>query len=224
MSSKTIVMTDVHGCIREFEKLLKLVHLNMNEDTFVFLGDAIDRGPDSWAVIEKLIALKWEMGDDRFIWLMGNHEKRLVDKHRKKKKMPFYISHDILYYLPLMRKLPMHAENDECIFVHAGYSENPKKNTNSLLLEDRSVLRRKRLYSGKIYIAGHSPIVDPLYVDPYGNITKAESGMDLPEHGAIFMDTGCVNGGKLTALVIKEHRIYFYSVKSQQQPVTVQEQ
>ena len=89
MSSKTIVMTDVHGCIREFEKLLKLVHLNMNEDTFVFLGDAIDRGPDSWAVIEKLIALKWEMGDDRFIWLMGNHEKRLVDKHRKKKKMLF---------------------------------------------------------------------------------------------------------------------------------------
>ena len=81
-------MTDVHGCIHEFEKLLKLVRLNPDEDSFVFLGDAIDRGPDEWAVVEKLIALKWEIGDERFTWLMGKHEKKLVDKPRKKKKMP----------------------------------------------------------------------------------------------------------------------------------------
>ena len=219
MSRRTIVMTDVHGCIHEFEKLLKLVRLNPDEDSFVFLGDAIDRGPDEWAVVEKLIALKWEIGDERFTWLMGNHEKKLVDKHRKKKKMPFYVKHDILYYLPVFRSLPLYAESDECIFVHAGYSENPKKNRNTLLLEDRSVLGRKRHYSGKLYIAGHSPIVDPLYVDPYGNITKVESGMDLPEHGAIFMDTGCCNGGRLTALVIKDHTIQLYSVPSEQKQV-----
>lgn len=219
MSKRTIVMTDVHGCIHEFEKLLKLVRLNPDEDSFVFLGDAIDRGPDEWAVVEKLIALKWDIGDERFTWLMGNHEKKLVDKHRKKKKMPFYVKHDILYYLPVFRSLPLYAESDECIFVHAGYSENPKKNRNALLLEDRSVLRRKRHYSGKLYIAGHSPIVDPLYVDPYGNITKVESGMDLPEHGAIFMDTGCCNGGRLTALVIKDHTIQLYSVPSEQKQV-----
>ena len=219
MSRRTIVMTDVHGCIHEFEKLLKLVRLNPDEDSFVFLGDAIDRGPDEWAVVEKLIALKWEIGDERFTWLMGNHEKKLVDKHRKKKKMPFYVKHDILYYLPVFRSLPLYAESDECIFVHAGYSENPKKNRNTLLLEDRSVLRRKRHYSGKLYIAGHSPIVDPLYVDPYGNITKVESGMDLPEHGAVFMDTGCCNGGRLTALVIKDHTIQLYSVPSEQKQV-----
>lgn len=218
MGSKTIVMTDIHGCIREFEKLLKLVRPNPDEDTFVFLGDAVDRGPDEWAVVEKLIALRWEFGDERFIWLMGNHEMKLVEKHRKKKRMPFYVQHDILYYLPVFRNLPFKGESDECIFVHAGYSDNPKKNTKKLLLEDRSVLRRKRLYSGKLYIAGHSPIVHPLYVDPYGNITKAESGMDLPEHGAIFMDTGCINGGRLTAMVIKDHKIQFYSVPSEQKP------
>ena len=96
---------------------------------------------------------------------------------------------------------------------------NPKKNTLKLMTEDRSVLRRKRKYSGKLYIAGHSPIVHPLYVDPYGNITRAESGMDLPEHGAIFMDTGCCNGGRLTAMVIKDRQIQFVSVASSQKPV-----
>lgn len=218
MSAKTIVMTDIHGCICEFEKLLKTVRPNPEEDTFVFLGDAVDRGPDEWAVVEKLIALKWEFGEERFFWLMGNHEMKLVEKHRKKKRMPFYIQHDILYYLPLFRSLPFKRESDECIFVHAGYSDNPKKNTKKLLLEDRSVLRRKRLYSGKLYIAGHSPIVSPVYVDPYGNISRVESGMDLPEHGAIFMDTGCCNGGRLTALVIEDHKIQLYSVKSMQKP------
>ena len=212
-------MTDIHGCLAEFEKLLKLVRLDPDHDTFVFLGDAIDRGPDSWGVVEKLIQLRWTMGEERFVWIMGNHEKKLVDKHRKKKKLPAYVKHDILYYLPVFRSLPLYWENSDCIFVHAGYSEQPKKNTQSLLLEDRSVLRKNRLYSGKLYIAGHSPIMHPLYADQYGNITLAEGGMDLPDHGAIFIDTGCCNGGRLTALVIEDHStIRLYSVPSENRP------
>ena len=219
MAGRTIVMTDIHGCFREFERLLEAVHLDPTEDTFVFLGDAIDRGPDDWDVVEMLAQLRWLMDDDRFIWLMGNHEKKLIDSHQKKKKLPPYTKKDILYFLPVFRELPYYAETEDCIFVHAGYSMNPKKNTLKLMTEDRSVLRRKRKYSGKLYIAGHSPIVHPLYVDPYGNITRAESGMDLPEHGAIFMDTGCCNGGRLTAMVIKDRQIQFVSVASTQKPV-----
>ena len=53
MSGRTIVMTDVHGCSREFVQLLEMVSVDYTDDTFVFLGDAIDRGPDDWGVMEQ---------------------------------------------------------------------------------------------------------------------------------------------------------------------------
>ena len=216
MTGKTIIFTDIHGCSSEFRKLLKRVRLNPDEDTFVCLGDVIDSGPDAWGVLDILTELRAKMPVYRFIWVLGNHEKKFIDKHRKRKRFPEYSSHDLNYYLPLFRKLPLFVNTRDCIFVHAGYSENPKKNTKRLLLEDRSVLRKKRLYPGKLYIAGHSPISQPLYVDPYGNITEVETGMDLPEHGAIFLDTGCCNGNRLTAMVIENGVIRIHSVRSEQ--------
>lgn len=213
--AKTIIMTDVHGCSREFRELINLVRPDYSDDTFVFLGDAIDRGPDDWGVLEQLAQLRWLL-EERFIWIMGNHEQKLLDRHPKKKKLPAYDRHDILYFLPVIRELPYYAENEHSIFVHAGYGMNPKKNTHKFMLEDRTVLKGQRKYSGKLYFAGHSPIPYVTYVDPYGNMSRVETGMELPEHGAIFLDTGCCIGGWLSALVIEDHVITVYQVRSRQ--------
>lgn len=213
--AKTIIMTDVHGCSREFRELINLVRPDYSDDTFVFLGDAIDRGPDDWGVLEQLAQLRWLL-EERFIWIMGNHEQKLLDRHPKKKKLPAYDRHDILYFLPVIRELPYYAENEHSIFVHAGFGMNPKKNTHKFMLEDRTVLKGQRKYSGKLYFAGHSPIPYVTYVDPYGNMSRVETGMELPEHGAIFLDTGCCIGGWLSALVIEDHVITVYQVRSRQ--------
>ena len=213
--AKTIIMTDVHGCSREFRELINLVRPDYSDDTFVFLGDAIDRGPDDWGVLEQLAQLRWLL-EERFIWIMGNHEQKLLDRHPKKKKLPAYDRHDILYFLPVLRELPYCAENEHSIFVHAGYGMNQKQNTRKFMLEDRSVLKGQRKYSGKLYFAGHSPIPYVTYVDPYGNMSRVETGMELPEHGAIFLDTGCCIGGWLSALVIEDHVITVYQVRSRQ--------
>ena len=181
----------------------------------MFLGDAIDRGPDDWGVLEQLAQLRWLL-EERFIWIMGNHEQKLLDRHPKKKKLPAYDRHDILYFLPVLRELPYYAENEHSIFVHAGFGMNPKKNTHKFMLEDRTVLKGQRKYSGKLYFAGHSPIPYVTYVDPYGNMSRVETGMELPEHGAIFLDTGCCIGGWLSALVIEDHVITVYQVRSRQ--------
>jgi serine/threonine protein phosphatase 1 len=213
--AKTIIMTDVHGCSREFRELINLVRPDYSDDTFVFLGDAVDRGPDDWGVLEQLAQLRWLL-EERFIWIMGNHEQKLLDRHPKKKKLPAYDRHDILYFLPVLRELPYYAENEHSIFVHAGFGMNPKKNTHKFMLEDRTVLKGQRKYSGKLYFAGHSPIPYVTYVDPYGNMSRVETGMELPEHGAIFLDTGCCIGGWLSALVIEDHVITVYQVRSRQ--------
>ena len=131
MAGKTIIFTDIHGCSSEFRKLLKRVRLNPDEDTFVCLGDVIDSGPDAWGVLDILTQLRASMPAYRFIWVLGNHEKKFIDKHRKRKRFPGYSSHDLNFYMPLFRKLPLYVNSRDCIFVHAGYSENPKKNTTS---------------------------------------------------------------------------------------------
>ena len=43
----------------------------------VFLGDYIDRGPDSRRVVDRLIKLK-QAGGDRIVTLKGNHEDALL--------------------------------------------------------------------------------------------------------------------------------------------------
>ena len=47
---RTIIIGDIHGCIRPFSALLDAVDLDVGSDTLVLLGDLLDRGPDSRAV------------------------------------------------------------------------------------------------------------------------------------------------------------------------------
>ena len=72
---------DVHGCIDLLRDLLAKIDADDHtrgpvRTTLIFLGDLIDRGPESSAVIEWLIALKRDRPATRFI--MGNHEEVLV--------------------------------------------------------------------------------------------------------------------------------------------------
>ena len=71
--AKTIIVGDIDGCLKEFQALLPLTGLDEQEDTLVILGDIIDRGPDSYGVLRKILRLKAKMGG-RLHCIMGNHE------------------------------------------------------------------------------------------------------------------------------------------------------
>jgi len=67
---------DIHGRLDLLDKLLALIEADDAArgtacTEMVFLGDLIDRGPDSYGVVERLFALR-ERGSVRY--LMGNHE------------------------------------------------------------------------------------------------------------------------------------------------------
>lgn len=70
-SGRAIFVGDTHGDIEAtqsvVEKYLK------PENTIVFLGDYVDRGPDSAENLSTLLALKLEYPENLFL-LMGNHE------------------------------------------------------------------------------------------------------------------------------------------------------
>ena len=66
---------DIHGSLQKLRDLMTLCeqHAEGRSATFVFLGDYIDRGPDSRGVIEALMALQSRQ-PDHVIALKGNHE------------------------------------------------------------------------------------------------------------------------------------------------------
>jgi serine/threonine protein phosphatase 1 len=57
MTDRIIAIGDVHGCAKALATLLIAVQPTQ-QDTLVFLGDYIDRGPDSRGVVEQVIALR----------------------------------------------------------------------------------------------------------------------------------------------------------------------
>lgn len=87
---------DVHGCKSLLEDLLlQIKEDNINRgpaDTdIIFLGDLIDRGPESAGVLDLAIALK--KANDNVHFLMGNHEEVYLDAvtERKPKVMRFFL-------------------------------------------------------------------------------------------------------------------------------------
>ena len=70
-----IAIGDIHGCSRTLKVLLEALSLGA-EDHLVFLGDYVDRGPDTRGVIHQLIALSKRV---RCTFLRGNHEQAMLD-------------------------------------------------------------------------------------------------------------------------------------------------
>ncbi len=71
---KVFAVGDIHGCLGLFNNLWGRIERRLNlEDKVVLLGDYIDRGPESFGVITRVLELKRKYGD-RLILLWGNHE------------------------------------------------------------------------------------------------------------------------------------------------------
>jgi serine/threonine protein phosphatase 1 len=72
---------DIHGRLDLLEGLLEQIFRDEAErggpGELIFLGDLVDRGPDSAQVIDRLMALRAERPDVRF--LLGNHEEVFLD-------------------------------------------------------------------------------------------------------------------------------------------------
>lgn len=70
----TVAIGDIHGNLQALEDLLsKVMPAISQRDVLVFLGDYIDRGPDSRGCLESIVRLK-EEAECTVVTLLGNHE------------------------------------------------------------------------------------------------------------------------------------------------------
>ena len=77
------VMSDIHGYYDEFmeriHQLNDLKSVKEGIDRLILLGDYIDRGPDSFKVLQKIYDIQQKCGTEHVIVLRGNHEEWFLD-------------------------------------------------------------------------------------------------------------------------------------------------
>ena len=126
-----IAVGDIHGCSRTLKALLEALSPGA-EDHLVFLGDYVDRGPDTRGVIHQLIELSKQV---RCTFLRGNHEQAMLDwlsgkretywlhfggeetrqSYMQRGKMDVPTTH-----LSFLQSTTLYLETPEFFFVHAG--------------------------------------------------------------------------------------------------------
>ena len=124
---KIYAMSDIHGYLQEFETALSKVDLS-GDNILVLLGDYI-HGPNSYKVLDKIISLQGQYGNDKVIALIGNHEEMAIDGSWPIGQNKFINhtdpcdQHKDSEYLRWMAKLPYYHVVGNTILVHAGIDE-----------------------------------------------------------------------------------------------------
>jgi hypothetical protein len=198
-----VIYGDIHGCLEEWEELRRLIPKNSFE---ICLGDILDKGPFP------VESLRYAQKNNIFS-IMGNHEYKHLRKYWGRKVV---LDEDQQKVYPQLKQkdfdfiesMPFFLKLNHLTLIHAGisnrlYLNNPKLNLMTLLLFMRDVDEEGRflplnhnnpnarfwaeVYNGheSFVVYGHSPFKKP-------NIKRNSAGID----------TGCVYGNKLTALII----------------------
>jgi serine/threonine protein phosphatase 1 len=74
---KIFAVGDIHGCHAQLVTLLNRIPVDKERDTIIFLGDYINRGPDSRKVLDTLVEIRHTYAHP--VFLKGNHEQALLD-------------------------------------------------------------------------------------------------------------------------------------------------
>lgn len=127
---KIYAMSDIHGCLQEFEHALGNIDLS-GDCKLILLGDYVHSGSDSYGVLDKIMKLQRKYGSEKIVVLMGNHEEMIIEGRapiQEDWESGLYDSNeDDEKYLLFIQNLPLYHVEDNIIFVHAGIDEEAKE-------------------------------------------------------------------------------------------------
>lgn len=200
-NGRLIVFGDIHGNLLPIKSILKTI-VPTKDDTFVFLGDYINRGLNSKEVIDEILNLK-KMSNTYCI--LGNHEEMILAAFEGGKSEHNYlckfggeetlksfnaktVKNIPISYMKFFADCADYLETDDFIFVHAGCDVKE----NDLSKNKGSILRWGKIndsmhISNRLTICGHKP----------------QKSIKI-NNGVLCIDSGCgLPKGKLTAIDLK---------------------
>ncbi len=212
---------DVHGCRSELETLL--TKLGWEDDhhpggrTAVFVGDLVDRGPDTPGVLRRVMAM---VDAGTALCVQGNHEAKLV---RALRGGDVRVAHGLAQSLEQLAREPaefrerarefmaglpyqLSLDDGRLVVAHAGLREDlhgvDSGRARSFALYGDTTGQRDEYglpvrlpwqddyRGGATVVYGHTPVLEARWV-----------------HNTICLDTGVVFGGRLTALRYPEREL-----------------
>jgi serine/threonine protein phosphatase 1 len=213
---RCFVIGDIHGCVAELRYLIESLPADPG-DRLVFLGDYVDRGPDSSAVVSYLLELK-ATSPCQFVFLKGNHEDMFLsylglpgqygDMFLINGGRPTLESYGLRIDDPIESQLQRIPQShidfyqslrnyyiaEPFLCVHAGI--DPVKSLEEQTETDMLWIRNQFIYRSHmlpyIVLFGHTPQNNVLYDLPY----------------KVGLDTGLVYGNKLSCLETEEKMLY----------------
>jgi serine/threonine protein phosphatase 1 len=207
--NKTWIIPDIHGCVLTLKTLVEKQIEPDKNDQLIFIGDYIDRGPDSKGVLDYIMNMEAEGYNVRK--LMGNHEDYCITaweedqdvksflgirpKTSTQKEWETYGGKQTLEsfgverprdipqkYIDWLKELEYYIELDKYIIVHAGLNfenEDPFEDKFSMIW-----IRDYQVVPAKInnktIIHGHVPV----------NLEYIDMAVNTPGTHVVGIDNG----------------------------------
>lgn len=271
----TYIIGDIHGCAEDLQRLLTKVKFDATIDTAIFVGDLINRGPDSIGVI-KLI---WGLGQSAQV-VLGNHDITLIAAgmnvvNRYPRSFDKILDSELsTKIIDWMRQLPLLIElpDYQLVVVHAGIPPNwsikkaikQANKASQVFTTDACASFLRHAYKSNVSKWNKSASEQEKFTYTINALTrvrycKSDGGLDFEEkrnlgkqkkglypwfflrsyqqkskvkivfgHWASLgyhhssrvycIDSGCVWGGKLTALKVQKNNIEKIQINSSIKP------
>tara|TARA_R110000868_G_scaffold304437_17_gene565313 strand:+ start:45704 stop:46378 length:675 start_codon:yes stop_codon:yes gene_type:complete len=207
---KVIAIGDIHGCAKTLKSLLMRLDASYrNTRTYVFMGDYVDRGPDSKSTIDILIEFS---KTHTCVFLRGNHDAMLLNSYPKNDfldwfenggdaTMESYQKGDTSVKIPINHlrffiNTKLYYDTPDWLFVHGGIPP---------YFTIAEAIKNEELYSSFLWRRDHISEEDNVWEKTviFGH---TPSRSPITEKNMIGIDTGCVyeHLGKLTAVILPE--------------------
>jgi len=216
---RRIIIGDVHGHYEGLMLLLDAIAPDA-DDQIYFLGDLIDRGPDSANVVKFV-------QQHHYTSLLGNHEQLMLDAFPNgraftpslqawlysggRATVASYKDADLLLeHLDWMRTLPVYLDLEDLWLVHAGV--HPLLPLESQTTQEFCWIRDefhgsvKPYFPDKLIITGHTITFTLPKVSP-GELAQGQGWLDI-DTGAYYPKSGWLTGLDMTHRLVYQVHVY----------------